>query len=86
MSTTPRKPSVKSRFVEWFTAQHGPRLREPLKHLSDEELKHVITNGQIAAEVLRARKLYDEKETSALYAWTAATNKDYVPSKTKGGR
>lgn len=76
------KPSVKSRFVEWFTAQHGKRNKE-LDHLSDQDLKHIIANGQLAARVLAQREMYDEKETSALYAWTAATNKDFVPPKTK---
>jgi hypothetical protein len=62
---------MKSEFAEWFVAQHGPRDRSGLAPISDQQLRDRIQAGREADRVLAYRELWDEKEKSALYAWTA---------------
>jgi hypothetical protein len=65
-----------SAFAEWFEAQHGPRQKNgptgSVAGYSDDELEMAASRGAAAADELRRRKLWDEKRTSALYAWQAA--------------
>lgn len=63
---------MKSEFAEWFVAQHGPRDRSGLQGKSDQDLRNMIRAGKEAERTLNCRELWDEKETSALYAWQAA--------------
>jgi hypothetical protein len=62
---------MKSAFGEWFEAQHGKRLDGSALKYTDDELRAMIRLGEVAARSLEARKLWDEKRTSALYAWQA---------------
>lgn len=59
-----------SEFQDWFEAQHGTRQQDD--EPSDIELSNMWFSGQAAAETLKKRRLWDEKRTSALYAWQAA--------------
>jgi hypothetical protein len=66
---------MKSEFAEWFVAQHGPRDGNDagsLKGKTDRELRDLIALGRMADQTLAHRELWDEKKTSALYAWQAA--------------
>jgi len=60
-------------FSDWFKEQHGPREKiGPLGSVvgyTDDELEMATSHGEAAAAELRRRKLWDEKRTSALYAW-----------------
>lgn len=60
-------------FSDWFIAQHGPRERSgptgSVVNYSDDELKIAASRGEAAAAELKRRELWDEKRTSALYAW-----------------
>jgi hypothetical protein len=58
----------KSHFLDWFVQQHGPRERL-FAHLSDDDLREFIEDGKRAAAILYHREVWDEKRTSALYAW-----------------
>jgi hypothetical protein len=58
----------KSAFEQWFVAQHGKR---PARGGTDEELMAHVLMGQSAERELYARKNYDARKQSALYAWTA---------------
>jgi hypothetical protein len=58
----------KSAFEQWFVAQHGKR---PARGGTDEELTVHILLGCGAERELQARRLYDARKQSALYAWTA---------------
>lgn len=63
---------ARSRFSEWFEQQHGPRERGGLMaNCSDAELKMEAMRGEAAMAELRRREAWDEKQTSALYAWQA---------------
>ena len=57
-----------SEFDDWFRRQHGARN---LTSASDDELRERIIAGQQAEAELRRRQSWDERRTSALYAWTA---------------
>ena len=56
-----------------FEEQHGPRIRSgptsSVANYSDDELLLAAGRGAAAAAELRRRELWDEKRTSALYAW-----------------
>lgn len=60
-------------FSDWFVEQHGPRSRRgpsgSVANCSDDELKMAVSRGEAAAAELKRRELWDEKRTSALYAW-----------------
>lgn len=62
-----------SEFGEWFDRQHGPRKRRgpdgSVVNYSDDELDMAASRGRAAQAELDRRKLWDEKRTSALYAW-----------------
>lgn len=62
---------MKSEFLEWFKAQHGHRESGLLVDHSEQRLRDEIQRGKMAEAELSARKLWDEKRQSALYAWTA---------------
>jgi len=69
---------MKSEFADWFSAQHGPRQSSDPFSKTDAELSEVIKAGRIAAAELDARRLWDEKRQSALYAWTARDERPNV--------
>lgn len=56
-----------SAFENWFIAQHGPRTRCP--DLSDDDLSSRIAMGKMAEAEAAKRALWDDRRTSALYAW-----------------
>ncbi len=62
---------MKSEFEQWFKAQHGPRESGIMAGYSEQRLRDEIQRGKIAEAELAARKLWDEKMQSALYAWSA---------------
>ena len=64
-------PFAQSEFLTWFTEQHGPRTSGLLTDRTDDEIRGLIQVGNIATAQLEARKLWDEKHQSALYAWQA---------------
>ena len=53
-------------FDEWFTLQHGKR---PGDSLTDEDMLRVIERGDDMRRVYRLRLDWDNRRTSALYAW-----------------
>lgn len=59
---------MKSAFLKFFVAQHGPRARDAR---SDEELRDAIAAGEWARQEMRARTEWDARHQSALYAWNA---------------
>jgi hypothetical protein len=63
---------MKSEFTEWFEAQHGKRpSNKPTDELMvDRNSKLAVAEN--AVRLVDACKLWDEKQTSALYAWQAA--------------
>jgi hypothetical protein len=66
---------MKSEFMKWFVAQHGGRDDGDawaLKNKTDQELRDMIALGRKADQTLAHRELWDDKKTSALYAWQAA--------------
>ena len=62
-----------SAFADWFERQHGQRKRSgpdgSVVNFSDADLRMAISLGAAAADELRRRELWDERRTSALYAW-----------------
>ena len=60
-------------FSDWFETQHGPRTRSgpagSMVNYSDDELEMAKVRGEAAAAEIQRRQLWDEKRTSALYAW-----------------
>lgn len=69
---------MKSEFADWFKAQHGPRESGLLAGHSEQILRDEVQRGKIAAAELEARRLWDEKRQSALYAWTAKETYDHL--------
>ena len=67
---------TKSAFDTWFNAQHKHRTDSGFTEMSDEELKVISETGRIADRALIYRKLWDERQQAALYAWTAAKDLD----------
>ena len=57
------------KFSEWFVAQHGKRpSKEPIYELT--KISNALHASYLRAEELeKACRLYDEKMTSAHYAW-----------------
>lgn len=53
-------------FDEWFSLHHGPR---PGGGASDQEMQDVIRAGDNTRGVYRQRLDWDNRRTSALYAW-----------------
>lgn len=53
-------------FDEWFTLQHGKR---PGDSLTDDEMLRIIERGDDMRRVYRLRLDWDNRRTSALYAW-----------------
>lgn len=62
---------MKSEFMDWFIAQHMPRLDSGMPNHTDKQLRDMMHAGRVAERVLVARQVWDEKRTSALYAWSA---------------
>ena len=62
---------MKSEFLEWFEAQHKTRTSSGMPNQSDQQLREMVQAGRVAERVLACRELWDEKQQSALYAWTA---------------
>ena len=59
-------------FGKWFKAQHGPRKKQTsMRAMDDEELMQRWRDGMAAEEELRARREWDVRFESALYAWQA---------------
>lgn len=56
-----------SAFDKWFIAQHGPRTQAA--DLSDDDLSSRVAAGKMAEVEAARRALWDERRTSALYAW-----------------
>ena len=74
---------MSSIFDNWFEQQHGPRHRRGasgsvVSH-SDDELEMTVARGRAAQAELERRQMWDEKRTSALYAWQA--RKSCMPGK-----
>jgi hypothetical protein len=55
-----------NKFDEWFLAQHGKR---PGESMSDESMLKTIERGDDMRRVYRLRVDWDNRRTSALYAW-----------------
>lgn len=60
---------MKSKFLDWFIAQHGRREKNAPASVTDKDLQDKINEGLAAADELKRRTLWDEKHESALYAW-----------------
>ena len=60
-----------ARFKNWFERQHGKRPN--LGGATDKELQDMVVTGFSAGRELEARRIYDARKTSALYAWNATT-------------
>ena len=60
-----------SEFLAWFVRQHGQRASGLMMDRSDDQLRGMIQAGKIAAAQLEARKEWDARQASALYAWQA---------------
>lgn len=55
-------------FDVWFTAQHGKRTFY-FPNENDKSLEEWIGQGERARKELQHRMRWDDKRTSALYAW-----------------
>ena len=62
---------TKSAFADWFVAQHKARTDSGLPNHTDLQLRDMVHAGKVADRVLACREMWDEKQQSALYAWTA---------------
>jgi hypothetical protein len=62
---------MKSEFADWFVAQHKPRTNSGMPNHTDQQLRDMVHAGRVAERVLACRELWDDKQTSALYAWQA---------------
>ena len=60
-----------SEFLKWFIEQHGTRCKRYSE--TDSALVHIGVRGEWAKKELEARKVYDARMESALYAWNART-------------
>ena len=65
-----------SKFREWFEAQHGKRERGHHKGASDKDLSELIEAGKDAAFEMEKRWSWDNRWTSALWAWQASEPKE----------
>ena len=72
---------MKSEFDEWFVAQHRPRTYSGMPKHTDQQLRDMVQAGRVAERVLACRELWDEKHTSALYAWQAREKTPNPPAK-----
>jgi hypothetical protein len=63
---------MKSEFLKWFIEQHKARHNSGMPNHTDQQLRDMLQAGKVAERVLACRELWDEKQQSALYAWTAA--------------
>ena len=57
-----------SDFDSWFIAQHGPR---PGLNLTDEQMLEAMRIGDVMREKYLRRLNWEDRRTSALYAWQA---------------
>lgn len=73
------EPQIRSEFLNWFIGQHKPRTSSGMPNHTDQQLRDMAQAGRVAERVLACRELWDEKQQSALYAWTARTTKDIQP-------
>ena len=53
-------------FDEWFVGQHGKR---PGGDVTDEEMIEIVRRGDFYSALYRERCEWDNRRTSALYAW-----------------
>lgn len=60
-----------SEFMDWFVAQHSRRTDSGMPDHTDQQLRDMVQAGRVADRVLARRDLWDDKQTSALYAWRA---------------
>lgn len=59
-------------FEQWFSAQHGNRpSKQPLWEIADQVQRANYEAARLQA-LYRACESWDEKQTSALYAWQIA--------------
>ena len=59
-------------FEKWFIEQFGNRPgSNDGESFSDEDLLRIKRNGDVAEDLLRARRVWDKQKTTALYAWNA---------------
>jgi hypothetical protein len=64
-----------SEFADWFDAQHGKRPGGDAPAWKTlEELRHAQYECSRLEALYRAQEIYDERRTSALYAWQARSN------------
>lgn len=66
---------TQSEFLDWFERQYGRRESVLGRRITDLELRQRIEAGKAAEAELKARKLWDEREQAALYAWCAHDNR-----------
>jgi hypothetical protein len=64
-----------SEFAKWFEAQHGkrPGMEKPSWQVLEELRRAQYECARLEA-IYRAQEIYDERRTSALYAWQARSN------------
>lgn len=72
---------MKSEFADWFVAQHKPRTNSGMPNHTDQQLRDMVHAGRVAERVLACRELWDDKQTSALYAWQAREKTPNVGAK-----
>ena len=58
-----------SRFADWFEAQHGPRESHRYVDVADDVLNDQVAVGRGAKNEMVARRRWDARYESALYAW-----------------
>jgi hypothetical protein len=56
-------------FDDWFVAQHGKRPSRQPYHELEAEAKAVAILAAEAKSLLERVRLWDERRTSAMYAW-----------------
>ena len=72
---------MKSEFAEWFVKQHGARVQSGMPNQTDQQLRDMVQAGKVAERLLACRNVWDEKRTSALYAWQARSDTPNGPGK-----
>ena len=69
MNKTKTQPST---FLTWFIEQHGDRPSNKPTHELIEDKNNKVVVAENARRLVAACDLWDEKKTSALYAWQAS--------------
>jgi hypothetical protein len=65
-------PSKHKDFAEWFVSQHGKRPSSKNMDVLMRERNYLAAQADRAARLVEACELWDERRTSALWAWQAA--------------